>query len=332
MKIFLILFMSLLIFSACSSKKRVVAEAKTLPSWYTNQTKSDRNTLYSVGEGEDKASAIANALNNMASTLSVSIESDFNTKSVVRDGLVSSVQRDSTSEIRSKVKKIRISDYQIIHAQEFGFLRYIVAVKSDKYKLFTSLDKEISQNFSIIQRKYEEASEFNTLKKLSIYKKAKESLANIKNTLIVMHTLNPGFDDTAYLSKALEIENRYESLLSKITFSIDANEDAKNLMASVANGLSLEKYKIIKKPTGKNHFQIRIVSSTSQAASYGFTLARSAISITVKDNESTVIGSNKLNLTGQSTQGYAIAKENVAVKLNAKILETGIVKVLGLEL
>jgi len=332
MKIFLILFMSLLIFSACSSKKRVVAEAKTLPSWYTNQTKSDRNTLYSVGEGEDKASAIANALNNMASTLSVSIESDFNTKSVVRDGLVSSVQRDSTSEIRSKVKKIRIGDYQIIHAQEFGFLRYIVAVKSDKYKLFTSLDKEISQNFSIIQRKYEEAEEFNTLKKLSIYKKAKESLANIKNTLIVMHTLNPGFDDTAYLSKALEIENRYESLLSKITFSIDANEDAKNLMASVANGLSLEKYKIIKKPAGKNHFQIRIVSSTSQAASYGFTLARSAISITVKDNESAVIGSNKLNLTGQSTQGYAIAKENVAVKLNAKILETGIVKVLGLEL
>ena len=332
MKIFLILFMSLLIFSACSSKKRVEAEAKIVPSWYINQTKSDSNTLYSVGEGEDKASAIANALNNMASTLSVSIESDFNTKSVVRDGLVSSVQRDSTSEIRSKVKKIRISDYQIINTEEFGFLRYLVAIKSDKYKLFTSLNKELNQNFSIIQRKYEEASEFNTLKKLSIYKKAKESLGDVKNTLIVMHSLNAGFDDKAYLSKVLEIENRYESLLSKITFSIDANEDAKNLMDSVANGLSLEKYKIIKKSTGKNHFTIRIVSSTSQAASYGFNLARSAISITVKDNDATVIGSNKLNLTGQSTQGYAIAKENVSVKLNAAILENGIANIIGLEL
>ena len=324
--------MSLLIFSACSSKKRVEAEAKIVPSWYINQTKSDSNTLYSVGEGEDKASAIANALNNMASTLSVSIESDFTTKSVVRDGLVSSVQRDSTSEIRSKVKKIRISDYQIINTEEFGFLRYLVAIKSDKYKLFTSLNKELNQNFSIIQRKYEEASEFNTLKKLSIYKKAKESLGDVKNTLIVMHSLNAGFDDKAYLSKVLEIENRYESLLSKITFSIDANEDAKNLMDSVANGLSLEKYKIIKKSTGKNHFTIRIVSSTSQAASYGFNLARSAISITVKDNDATVIGSNKLNLTGQSTQGYAIAKENVSVKLNAAILENGIANIIGLEL
>ena len=332
MQIFLMLLTLFLIFSGCSSKKRVVAEAKTLPSWYVNQTKSDRNTLYSVGEGEDKASAIANALSNMASTLSVSIESDFNTKSVVRDGMVSSIQRDSTSEIHSKVKKIRISDYQIIHAEEFGFLRYLVAVKSDKYKLFISLDKELSQNFSIIQRKYEEAEEFNTLKKLSIYKKAKESLEDVKNTLIVMHSLNPGFNDTAYLSKVLEIENRYESLLSKITFSIDANDDAKNLMASVANGLSLQKYKIINKPAGKNHFTIRIVSSTSQAKSYGFNLARSAISITVKDNDATVIGSNKLNITGQSTQGYAIAKENVSVKLNTAILENGIANIIGLEL
>ena len=332
MQIFLIVFISLLIFSGCSSKKRVVAETKTLPSWYMHQTKSDRNTLYSVGEGEDKASAIANALSNMASTLSVSIESDFNTKSVVREGLITSVQNDSTSEIHSQVKKIRISDYQIINAEEFGFLRYLVELKSDKSKLFNSLDKELSQNFSIIQRKYEEAEQFNTLKKLSIYKTHKESLANVKNTLIVMHSLNASFDDTAYLSKVLEIENRYDSLLSKVTFSIDSNEDAKNLIASVANGISLKKYKITKKSRGENHFKIRIVSSTSEAKSYGFNLARSAISITVKDNDATVIGSNKLHLTGQSTQGYAIAKENVAVKLNAAILENGIAKVIGLEL
>lgn len=332
MRIFLIFFIALLIFSGCSSKKRVVAEAKTLPSWYINQAKSDRNTLYSVGEGEDKASAIANALSNMASTLSVSIESDFNTKSVVRDGLLTSVQNDSTSEIHSKVKKIRISDYQIINAEEFGFLKYLVEIKSDKSKLFTSLNKELSQNFSIIQRKYEDAQEFNTLKKLSIYKMHKESLGDVKNTLIVMHSLNSSFDARVYLAKVLEIENRYESLLSKITFSIDTNYDAKNLKASVANGLSLQKYKIIKKSTGKNHFNIRIVSATSEAKSYGFDLARSAISITVKDDDATVIGSNKLNLTGQSTQGYAIAKENVAVKLNAAILENGIANIIGLEL
>ncbi|MDB2562703.1 LPP20 family lipoprotein [Sulfurimonas sp.] len=332
MKIFLIFFVTVFIFSGCSSKKRVVAPVKTLPSWYTNQTQSDKNTLYSVGEGEDKAQALSNALNNMASTLSVSIESDLHTKSVVRNGTISSIQRDTTNKVHSRVEKIRISDYQIINTKEFGFQRYIVQIKSNKYKLFSSLDKELSQKFSIIQIKHEESQKYNTLKRLSIYKEAKDTLMDIENTLIVMHSLNSSFDDSSYLSKALEVESRYDTLLAKITFSIESNYDAKNLIASVRNGLSLEKYKIVKPRRGDNHFKIHIISSTKKAKSYGFDLARSAISLTVKNNDATVIGSNKFNLTGQSTQGYAIAKENVAVKLNTKIIQSGIEKILGLEL
>jgi len=34
----------------------------------------------------------------------------------------------------------------------------------------------------------------------------------------------------------------------------------------------------------------------------GFSLARSAINLTVEDPSGTTIGSNKLNITGQSTQ------------------------------
>ena len=332
MKNILVVFLALFILSGCSSKKRVVVAPKTLPTWYTNEIKSNATTLYSVGEGEDKAQAIANALSNMAATLSVSISSEFSTKSVVRDGTISSVQTDSINEIQSKVKRIRISNYQIINTKEFGFQKFLVAIQSDKEKLFSSLSKEIEQNFDIIQIKYEESKQFNLVKRISIYKNAKESTANVKNTLIVMNSLKPSFDDTRYIRELLEIENRYDSLLSKITFSIDANNDARKLMPSIANGLSLSKYKISKKAKGKNHFRIRLNASTVKARSYGFTLARSAISITVKDHTDKVIGSNKLNITGQSTQGYEVAKENVSVKLNAKVIQQGIEEIIGLEL
>lgn len=332
MKNVLIFLLALFILSGCSSKKRVVVAPKTLPTWYTNELKSNAHTLYAVGEGEDKAEAIANALSAMASTLSVSISSEFNTKSVVRDGEISSIQRDSVNEINSKVKAIRISNYQIINAKEFGFQRYLVAISSDKKRLFSSLFKEISQEFENIQRKYEESLEFNLVKRLSIYKKAKDTTVALKNTLIVMNSLNPSFNDRTYVEQVLKIQNRYDSLLSQITFSIDANSDAKKLVPSIANGLSLEKYKIAKKTNTKNHFKIRLKALNVKAKSYGFTLARAAISITVKDNTGKIIGSNKLNITGQSTQGYEIAKENVAMKLNAKILEEGIEKIIGLEL
>ena len=332
MKLLLSIFLVLFIVSGCSSKKRVVAPIKVLPTWYTSPSMSNAHTLYAVGEGEDKNIAVANALSNMAATLSVSIESDFNTKSVVRDGVIQSVQTDSINQVNSKVKKLRISNYQIINSKEYGFQRYLVSIKSDKRKLFSSLLKEIDEKIDSIQIKYKESEKFNSIKQLNVLKVAKETTATMRNTLLVMNLLNPSFDDRQYLSQLLNIENRYDTLLSKITFSIDANEDARKLMPVIANGLSLEKYNIVKKTNGKNHFQIRLVSSTSRASSYGFDLARSAISITVKDNTKTVIGSNKLNVTGQSTQGYAIAKENIALKLNAQVLETGIENIIGLEL
>jgi hypothetical protein len=88
----------------------------------------------------------------------------------------------------------------------------------------------------------------------------------------------------------------------------------------------------IKNAQGAMHFNITITSKIEKANAYGFTLARSAISINVKDHRGVIVGSNKLNIIGQSTQGYAIAKENVAIKLQAMVEKEGIEKVLGLEL
>jgi hypothetical protein len=62
----------------------------------------------------------------------------------------------------------------------------------------------------------------------------------------------------------------------------------------------------------------------------GFDLARTAISVTTQDHLGTTIGSNKLNITGQSTQGYDVAEENVAIKLKRLIDKEGIETVLGL--
>lgn len=331
MKNIFLLLLAVFILSACSSKKRVVVAPKILPTWYTHEIKSNVHTLYSVGDGEDREEAIANALSAMASTLSVSISSEFTIKSVVHDGEVSSIQRDSKNEVNSQVKPIRISNYLVLHSKEFGFSRYLVAIKSDKKKLFSSLHKEISQEFDSIQRKHEESVEFNLMKRLSLYKNAKESMSGLKNTLLVMNSLNPNFNDRSYVNKVFDIENRYDSLLSQITFSIDANYDARKLIPSISNGLSLSKYKILKKSKNKNHFRIALHASTVKAESYGFTLARCAISITVKNSKGEVIGSNKLNITGQSTQGYEIAKENVSVKLNAMVIKDGIEKIIGLE-
>lgn len=322
----------LLLLTGCGTQKRVVvAEPKELPSWYKTPIQHSHSTLYGVGEGENSNDAIANALNSIASTLSVYISSEFNTKSIVKDGADESYRSTSINEVKSSVNKIRISSYEVIESQKIGFKKYIALVKTDKRKLFESLKDELDQKFTIINNKKTDIQNYNAIKQLNIYKEAKESIADIENTLLVMKVLQKDFDDSFYLKKLKEVNQRYEQLLSSITFSVESNDQAQNLKAPIRKGLSA-KTLTLKQNSGRNHFKIYISSTGQKASSYGFNLIRSAIEITVKDYKGAVIGSNKLNITGQSTQGYAVAKENVAAKLNAMVEKEGIAKVIGLEL
>ena len=324
--------LSALFLSGCGAEKRVVvAEKQDLPSWYTNPPQSTSSQLYSLGNGRDKQSAITDALTQMVSTLSVSVSSKFSAKTVVREGSVESSSGTYTDESTSEVKKIRISNYKVIASQSLGFKNYAVLVKSDKQKLFISMKKEIEQDFKIMKQEEESVKSLNTIKQLLFYKKSINSLTSLPNTLTVMKELESSFSGSEYLDKAQEIRTKYDDLRASITFSISSNADAKNLIAPIAKGISAKKLNIAK-GSGDKHFNIFIQSDIQRASSYGFTLARSAITIVVKDTHGNIIGSNKLNITGQSNGNYEIAKENVAVKLNALIEKDGISKLIGLTL
>lgn len=322
----------LLLISGCSSSKRVViAEKKELPSWYTNPPKSSHSELYAIGNGRDRQSAITDALTHMVSTLSVSVSSKFSAKTVVREGSINSSNGIYTDESSSEVKEIRISNYELLNSQSLGFKNYAVLVKSNKQKLFLSMKKEIEQNFEIFQQQERSIKSLNMIKQLSFYKNSKETFSYLPNTLTVMKELDRNFDGSEYLIKAQVINTKYEELLGSITISIESNLDGKNLIAPIAKGISAKKLNLVD-GSGEKHFNIHIKSDIKKASSYGFTLARSSIVIIIKDAKGNIIGSNKLNITGQSNGRYDIAKENVAVKLNALIEKEGISKVIGLTL
>jgi hypothetical protein len=330
MKNIVVLILTLVLFSACGSQKRVVVVEKKAPTWYDNPPMSDANTFYEVGQGYTKKEAIDNALSMMISTLSVSIESKYHSKSVENQGSVENYQKTVSNEINSEVKKIRISNYEVVKAEEFGFKDYRVLVKSDKRKIFDSLKKEMDQKFSLIDKRSKSIKKQNAIKQIRFYKEAKDSIADIPDTVIVLNSLHSKFSGEKYLDKYQQVNDKYQNLLNSISFSIKTNSEARNLKDVIRDGLSKKKFQI-KDAKGPSHFTVTINSKIDKAKAYGFDLARSAIVIKVKDYKGSVIGSNKLNIIGQSTQGYAIAKENVAIKLQAKIEKEGIEKILGVK-
>ena len=332
MKISLFFLILITLFSGCGSDKRVVvAKKQELPSWYTSTPQSSSTELYSVGAGQSKQDAIADALSMMVSTLSVSISSQFNSKTVIKEGYKSSNQAVYTNQIQSDVKKIRISNYELVESENIGYKKYIVLLKSNKKKLFTSMKKELDQKFSLIDNKKRDISNQNTVKKVSKYRAFQKSLLDVPNTLIVMNVLDSSFNDAVYLQNIQAIDSEYSSLLSSLSFSVTANSAASNLKSVISKGISAKRLKITNS-SGRNHFSLHVNSKIQKASSYGFTLARSAIDITIKDYKGVIIGSNKLNIVGQSTQGYKIARENVAFKLGEMIKKEGIAKVIGLEI
>jgi len=323
---------SILFLSGCSSQKEVdLTPKKVLPSWYANPPQTTSTTLYATGEGEGRDEAVANALSMMASTLSVSIASQFSSKKVVKEGLENSVSSTVSNEIQSDVKKIRISHYEILNSQEFGFKKYIVLIKSDKQKLFESLKNELQQKFAFIESQIKQSQKYNAIEQLNIYKKAKADTDEVPNILTVMNVLNTTFDAREYIGKIEMMESRHSTLLASISMSIECDEESKNLETHIKEGLSSKKVQI-KNSGGEKHFFITVSSNIQKASSYGFVLARSAIEITVRDYKNSVIGSKKLNIVGQSTQGYEIAKESVAIKFGEMIKKEGIGKIIGLDL
>ncbi|MDD3061091.1 MAG: LPP20 family lipoprotein [Sulfurimonas sp.] len=332
MKIFALFFIIFFIFGGCSSDKQmVVAQKKEVPAWYVAIAENDETYIYGRGDGKNKEEAVANALSFMVSTLSVSIASEFEAETIVKEGYNSSVQSTYTNNIRSDVKKIRISNYELMEIEEIGYKKFVVLVRSNRKELFASMHSEIEQNFTLVEKKKNVLAYASALKKLAFYKQTQETFANLPDTLLVMQSLDKSFDPEGYLSMAQELDKEYEALQKSISFSVQSNEDGIKLVPSVAKGLS-DKKLTLDENENPDHFKVIITSNTQEAFAYGFTLARSAIEINVQDAEGAVIASNKLNITGQSTQGYEIAKENVAMKLDELIKKEGIEKVIGLSI
>jgi len=329
MKNILILFIITLLFNACGADKEpLTTTPKPLPSWYTNPPQSDTNYLYEVAEGHDKKEAITNALEMMAATLSTTVSSNYKSITTISSGMSNNYQQDISHKVETSVKAIRISNYSVIESTQQSFRRYLVLIRSDKKLLFHSLKSELDETRLGLQQQEANLTNRNVLEQLQFFSDATKAYKALQQTLNVMHVLNTNFASKPYVKQAQHYTNSYNDLRAKVTFSFQSNRDAENLLPVLSTGLSDEGV-LIQEREDVYHLDIILKATVEEVKSMGFDLARTAISIKVQDHTKTVLGSNKLNITGQSTQGYAVARENVAIKLKRLVDEQGIKTVLG---
>jgi hypothetical protein len=330
-----ILFFSIIVIvgflGGCGSAKRVVVAEKTLPLWYEHPPHATLKELYGVGEGKSKREAIDNALALIASTLSVSISSQYNAKTVIKEGSVNSSEATYINQTQSSVKKIRITNYTLLNAAVLGFKHYAVLVKVDKGELFRGLKNEIDANFAKIALQEQSIKKANALEQLAFYKRALQKIQTLQNSLAVMKVLKEDFDADAYLKKQNRIENEYNRLLASIHFSIKTTADAKRFLNAVEAGITKEHFAISNK-SDFYHFVIYISAKIEKAHAYGFDIVRGEIRFSTKDAKGNLLGENLLHINGQSSQGYAVALQDLSKKFHQEIAKKGIFKILNLNI
>jgi hypothetical protein len=328
------LLVGLLMFvSACQSLSLQTASKreqshKALSQWYVKPPKSTDSELYGVAEGQTQQDAIAHALSDIVARLNVSIASSFRFKSVVREGVRESVDREYVDEIKSEVQKITISNYELLESQKLGFKRYAVLVKVDKKAFAEALKKELQRDFFTL-KSIKKAPALNALEKLRLYREKLQALQDLQNKLAVLSVLQKGFSQEKYLKQYEVLKQEYEALRRKISFWIYANYAP--LREPLKKGLSAEHFHL-KKERSKEHFDIDVQADIQKAVAYGFILARAHITINTKDYHGNVIATNSFSLTGRSTQGFHMAKQDLLRALNQKVQDEGIAKVLNLHI
>lgn len=322
----------ILIFTGCSGKKPArEVKLKPVPSWYLTPPASNDLVLYATGEGTSKEVAIKNALNSMASTLSVSVASQYESSATERRGTVNTTDVTVNNAVQSDVKKIRISNYTVEAYDMRTMLEHYVLIKSDKEQLFTSLKNELDRKFSMFREKEQTYKKLNILERIGLYRTEADALGEVENTLVVMDVLHPGFDAGPYTVQTNSIHQAYKDAMNAVSFSIQNDSNSQGLVSPIKAALSKRGYRF-SSHQDNDHLTIDIRSDIENANAMGFILARSAIRITIATRQGVVIGGNKLNITGQSTQSYAIARENIAIQLNNEIHDKGIENVLGVKL
>jgi len=334
MKKWMILLMAMAVFfGGCATKQQIPIVKKELPSWYLKPPQTTDKTLYATGEGKDRKAALRDALSLLASTLSVYVESKFHSKATYNDGEIKNYELQTSNEIKSSVKKIRISNYKVLHGEEFSFERYIVLIKVDKKQLFEILKKDVDNKFANIEKAKQRAENYSTIKQFKICKDAKNSLKDIKNTLLVMQSLDDKFDANIYTDEIQSIYDDYEKLQSRVVFVIKTDKKNSDLKEVVTSALNTKLLQVVENSKSKKDtIKIYIKNTITQSKAYGFVMIRSVVLITLKDYRGNIIASNKIKFKTHSQKGYADARDKVAQKLYDMIQKDGIAKVLGLSI
>jgi len=313
-------------------------QTSSMPSWYLNELPSTSSYYYGVGEGSSKEEAKANALSNIAASISLVVSSSIEVSAT--DSSDAGYSQESKSNVKSTTEKIKFTGVRVIKN----------AFVNDKFYTSVSVDRDILFNTQkkILDNDYKKAlnlwNQMQTQGTFAVLKNSKklESLINtilLQPTLAILKSINPEFNATKYRDDIISIKTKLTDAKSHILVYIKStsklSEHYKNIVEKYISAYGLTLVKTKNQVRDKKNLLIIEVSTKAKKKTVkssdprlrGASFAAVTVVLTTKNSKNKIVAQNRVNVTNISKDGLAEAKIKTK-KFEREIKRKGILNIL----
>ena len=312
--LFIILIVPLLFLGCASNQPKPLQ----YPTWYTKLYTDTNIILYATAEGYSEKEAIASALNDIASKISISVESSFTSTT---QSSTDSYSKSSYQNIQNNVKKIDFTSYTVLNKEKLPTGKYIVLVKVHKDILATSLqfkiENDIKKYKDIISNRYS-----NITSKIKKYQQVSLEIKNSESSIYILQSLDNLLDAQSYFATLNDLTNKINSFNNEIQFSVSSNGTGKEFKEELSSILTVKGFSIVTK-NADVHLNLNV--SKQELTSLGYKILKVVINLEAKDNN-TIIAKEKIIVGGKSISNFNQANAFALQNFSHKIIQEDILK------
>jgi hypothetical protein len=297
------------------------------PDWYLAPPADSHVALFGVGAAADLPGAKSAALADIGAKLVVSVRAKYVERTVWQDRVLDQrIENDLELQVRDRT----FHGFEVLETDLSGGVFYAL-VKVDRERLVRDTRASYQRLEQALEARLEPAMSRSPLEYYSAYRDARPEIDRTSEALLLLQTIEPGFDLAPHAARQRAYRDRYEWARRRLVFTLVPDEASGGLGRVVQELLSQEGFMAeMGSEAGCAAICVEISSTaTSRYAARRYMSTVQAV-FRVREASGAVAATRQHEVRGTALTGYPEATRAAMRNFQAGFERQGILSVLGL--
>jgi len=282
---------------------------------------------YGSGRGSDINEARAVALQQIASKISVYVNSNFTSKQ-------REFNRESSSEVESiinvKIKDIHFPGCDVVSEAHLNDACCVV-VKVDKNKFLSDYQNKFDQVNISIENEYHQLNDSHVLEILKRKKKWELELEKAKNIAGILFTFDTKKPQNIVNTTHMNYQNGINAKVDSAKIYIQSGQHTQYIAEHIRELLTEKNIQIVKSKANDPCMAVMNIDGQIKQKQFGNEyIVRQSITISLRTYSNKLISQKNFTISGISLIGFDSALQKASQSFYVKAKSKGILQILGL--